>query len=94
MTKEELKELDRLSRDESEWVRLRVAKNPSCPIEVLVSLVSDEHRDVREAATQSLRSRKETATPEELSRIEEMLSLLELGIRFDDETLDLSKIDI
>jgi len=97
--------LDRLSRDECIVVRLMVAMNPSCSVEVLVGLTVDPDKDVSvevmtwpytisEEATKSLRSRKETATPEELERIEEMLSLAELGVRFDGKSLDLSKIDI
>jgi len=99
--------LDRLSRDDYYIVRWGVAENPNCPIWALFGLINVQEQvggypssieanqsDVREAATKSLRSRKETATPEELSQIEEILTLLELGVRFDSETLDLSKIDI
>jgi len=42
--------LVKLASDEDWFVRLRVAENPSTPVDVLVILASDEDRRVRNAA--------------------------------------------
>jgi hypothetical protein len=70
--------LDRLSKDEYWGIRIAVAENPNCPIDLLVLLMRDEY--IEEEATESLRSRKETASPEEKELIRAWETLAEIGV--------------
>ena len=106
MTKEELEELDRLSKDKDLDIRWKVganpncpieildrfskdpdmnlrggvARNPNCPVEIIIKLTVDGNTRVKETATESLSKRKETASPEEMERIEAWETLAEIGI--------------
>ncbi len=85
--------LYRLSRDPEWIVRKTVAENRNTPIETLVALSMDQNKVVRSTAADRL-ARVKAERPELRGRIEELENLADLGIRGDEEALDLSGLDI
>jgi len=85
--------LSRLSKDSHAAVRAEVASLPNAPIETLVVLKHDENEEVRERAFNTLQYLVSNDRSLE-NKIEELESLLDLGIRGDVDPLNLDDIDI
>jgi len=60
--------------------RHTLALNPNLPIDLLIQLMSDSADFIKNVAEQSLETRKKTADPAELQRIEDALVLNDLGL--------------
>ena len=85
--------LSKLSKDTNFVVRAEIASLSNAPIETLVALKHDENEEVRERAFNTLQYLVSSDRSLE-NKIEELESLLDLGIRGDVDPLNLDDIDI
>lgn len=86
-------QLRRLSRSPDSNVRAGVAGNPNAPIETIAGLLLDPDHWAKQHARSNLDKIKRDR-PELASKIEELENLAELGIRADEDALDLRDLDI
>lgn len=86
-------QLRRLSKSPDPYVRGGVANNPNAPIESIAGLLTDSDYWVKLNARANLDKIKKER-PELRDKIERLENISELGIRGDEESPDLSELDI
>lgn len=88
--------IDQLIKDPDSMVRERLVANPVLPIEAIIKLTKDKDTIVNNHAKRKLEEYLGSVNPEEIKRVEDLISMQDLGISpslgLDD--IDLSSLDL